>query len=118
MSTMSVIDEVNEVVRRHVNSEMEAILTSNEKIGLDPRCGVVYVDSESIAVDKSCDRALQYYGGFEYVDKDKRVELGDYVFYLAEDDRVRDHLDRYYGVAFGLDYYPSSRDFEDDDDEE
>jgi hypothetical protein len=39
---------------------------------------------------------MQYYGGFEYVYKEYRHEMGDYVFYLAEDDRVGGHIDSYY----------------------
>ena len=40
-------------------------------------------------------RTLDYYGGFEYVHKYYRREVGDYVFYLAEDDRVRGHIERF-----------------------
>jgi hypothetical protein len=39
---------------------------------------------------------MQYYGGFEYVDKDYRYEMGDYVFYTVDDDRVGGHVDSYY----------------------
>lgn len=60
-------------------------------LGLDERStyGGLYVDvqnEEFIACKASDDRVLQYYGGFEYIDKQYRKELGDYVFYLAEPD--------------------------------
>ena len=60
-------------------------------LGLDPSSfwGYAYVDETAIVVIKEQTRSLDYYGGFEYVDKDYRREVGDYVFYLAEDDRVR-----------------------------
>ena len=32
----------------------------------------------------------------EYVDKEFRHEAGGYIFYLGEDSRVRDHIDRFY----------------------
>ena len=47
---------------------------------------------EGILVSSSDDNRLQYYGGFEYVEKQYRQEVGDYVFYSANDDRVYDHV--------------------------
>lgn len=60
-------------------------------LGLDERAtyGGLYVDvqnEEFIACKASDDRVLQYYGGFEYIDKQYRKELGVYVFYLTEPD--------------------------------
>ena len=67
------------------------------KLGLDIRAGyTLYIDEECIIVDKNDDRMLQYYGGFEYVDKEYRIEIGDYVIYSNCDDRVSDCLERYY----------------------
>jgi hypothetical protein len=34
-------------------------------------------------------------GGFEYVDKDYRMELGEYVLYSADDGRVSGHLNQF-----------------------
>jgi hypothetical protein len=90
-------EEMTEKARRFLQQMTEV---SAKELGLDPRSfyGVAYVDQSAIVLMKEQDRKLQYYGGFEYVDKDYRREVGDYVFYLAEDDRVRGHLDRYFGV--------------------
>lgn len=60
-------------------------------LGLDQRAsyGGMWADlrnEEWVAVKKDEDRVLQYYGGFEYIDKEFRKELGDYVFYLTEPD--------------------------------
>jgi hypothetical protein len=66
-------------------------------LGLDPRAGyklLVDDDRTYIAVHINEDRILQYYGGFEYVGKEYRLELGDLVFYSADNDRVAEHLDR------------------------
>lgn len=50
-----------------------------EKLGLDRRCGEVIVGETWIA---TCDpRTLDYYGGFEYIDPEHRLTLGDTVFY-------------------------------------
>jgi hypothetical protein len=72
---------------------------SANQLGLDPRAfwGYAYVDESAIVVTKEQTRLLDYYGGFEYVDKDYRREVGDYVFYLAEDDRVAGHIARALG---------------------
>lgn len=68
-----------------------------KELGLDSRSfwGYAYVDETAIVVNKEQSRTLDYYGGFEYVDKAYRREVGDYVFYLAEDDRVRGHIERF-----------------------
>jgi hypothetical protein len=70
-----------------------------EQLGLDKRAfwGYAYIDETAVVVIKEQTRTLDYYGGFEYVDKDYRREVGDYVFYLAEDDRVRRHIERALG---------------------
>lgn len=68
---------------------------SAEKAGLDRRCGMIYINGEFIATTISNDRLLQYYGGFEYVDSEHRLQFGDMVFYTADSDRVYDHIELY-----------------------
>ena len=65
------------------------------KVGLDQRCGEVYVGEDFIAAYSYNDNRLQYYGGFEYIDKEQRKQYGDLVIYLAEsdDDRVAECLE-------------------------
>lgn len=93
MNLDKLIDDVNELVGEFV-SNMERI--DCEQAGLDRRAGYsIYISDEAIAIEKDRDRVLQYYGGFEYVDAQYRKELGDYVFYLAEDDRVQGHIEQY-----------------------
>ena len=65
-------------------------------LGLDRRAGYrLWIDDDAIIVDKHNDRDLQYYGGFEYVDKDTRTECGYYVIYSSNDDRVRDCIEQF-----------------------
>jgi hypothetical protein len=91
---LSYIDEVSDNMRRILN-DME--YTQPENLGLDRRAGYrLFVSEDCIVVDKANDRSLQYYGGFEYVDQDYRVEMGDYVIYLADDERVLGHIDTFY----------------------
>lgn len=89
-------------IDRQVNDYMEnASEVTAEDVGLDRRAAYrLFVKDNVIAVPKGNDRTLQYYGGFEYIDKEYRHELGDWVFYIAEDSygddpcRVQRCLDR------------------------
>jgi hypothetical protein len=93
MSVYSIIESVNDQIFSHVEDNMKKVKAA--ELGLDPRCGSLYVDDECIGVDASNDRSLQYYGGFEYVDKEYRTEIGGYVFYNRDDSRVADHMDTF-----------------------
>ena len=92
MDLFELIDEVTELTENYVVNMGKA---NAKQLGLDNRCGKLFVTPDCIGVYKGNDRTLQYYGGFEYVDKEFRHEMGDYVFYSAEDNRVRDHLEQY-----------------------
>lgn len=71
--------------------------TDLERMGLDYRSArKLYVSEVGIIVYLDNDRTLQYYGGFEYVESGCRMQLADWVFYSTDDDRVREHVDRYY----------------------
>lgn len=90
----SMIDEVNDMVLRTVRENME--VTSADKLGLDIRAGYrLFVNEDFIAVEGD-GHLLDYYGGFEYVSKDCVTVIGDYKFYSADDDRVRDHIESYF----------------------
>lgn len=68
-----------------------------DRLNLDIRSGYnLMVGEDFIAVSKDGDRNLQYYGEFEYIDKEYRLEFGDYVFYSSADDRVEDALACYH----------------------
>jgi hypothetical protein len=92
MNLFKLIDEVTELTDNYV-SNMQMVPAN--RLGLDIRCGKVFISPDCIAVYKGNDRALQYYGGFEYVDTQYRHEMGEFVFYSAEDDRVQGHLETY-----------------------
>jgi hypothetical protein len=85
-----------------INEKVEAIIDDMREVlpadlGLDKRSAYrLYVDEEYIAVQKSDLRNLRYYGGFEYVGEEYVQELGGYVFYHAEDERVAGHLEEYF----------------------
>lgn len=65
-----------------------------EVLGLDPRAAYrLWAGEDFIACRTSEDRGLQYYGGFEYIEREHRQELGGYIFYSAASERVQGHLD-------------------------
>lgn len=93
MDFEDLLDSIDRQVRDFIDKATEV---TAEDLGLDRRAAYrLFITDEVIAVPKGDDRVLQYYGGFEYVDKECRHELGDWVFYSANDDRVIGHLNRY-----------------------
>ena len=96
MSTYELIETIEISVEKHINKYYEQVSSGRENIGLDPRCGIIYISEDAIAVPQYNDRTVQYYGGFEYVDKEFRKEMGNYVFYLADDERVLGHIQRFF----------------------
>jgi len=85
-----------------INQKAEAIIDEMREVrpddlGLDKRCAYhLFIDEEYIAVQKSDLKNLRYYGGFEYVSEEYVLELGEYVFYHSEDERVAGHLAEYF----------------------
>jgi len=76
-----------------VNTKMEKWLTkhatetNSEALGLDRRAAHrMWATTEALVVKANDDRLLQYYGGFEYVDKEQRTQIGDYVIYSQSAD--------------------------------
>jgi hypothetical protein len=98
MSTDDFLYEMARKVEQHINDKFELVHAGRDNIGLDNRCGMIYINQEYIAVDKFKAGTLEYYGGFEYVDKDHRREMGDFVFYSSESSRVADHINRYFDL--------------------
>ena len=70
-------------------------------LGLDPRAGSnIYIDPNGALIIKGDRdrRILDYYGGFEYVDKEFITVLGEYTIYHAkfgENERVQSCFDYY-----------------------
>lgn len=93
----SIYDLIDDIADKAEAIVREMELTNATAVGLDQRAAYrVWVNRECIAIRGSDDRTMQYYGGFEYVDKDYRHQLGDYVFYMADDDRVQRHIEEFY----------------------
>jgi hypothetical protein len=76
-----------------VSMTIDARAVRPEDLDLDPRVATaLYVQNGCIIANKRDDDNLQYYGGFEYVEKEHRLTLGHYVIYSSDSHRVRDHV--------------------------
>lgn len=88
--------DVNNLVEDFLDG---AVAISREDVikrtSLDPRAFAtrIWAGEDFIAVDKYATGSLDYYGGFEYVNKDEKTTIGSYVFYSADNSRVQDLLD-------------------------
>ena len=93
-SVADMMDAVNEVVERNVR---QMTVVNADQLGLDIRAGSrLYVDENYIVVAVGSSRALDYYGGFEYVDSACVQVIGDFKFYSFEDERVQGHIEHYF----------------------
>ena len=66
-----------------------------EELGLDFRCGRIYISVDGDFVAACNPRSIEYYGGWEYIDSEFKLDAGNYRFYDREADRV-DAVIRYY----------------------
>ena len=66
---------------------------SAEDVGLDFRAGYVFVSTEEGWIASRNTRSLEYYGGFEYIDYEYKVVVGEITFYSSEHSRVSDAIE-------------------------
>ncbi len=90
-SPLDMLDAINEVVERNIRANFECV--SGNDVGLDMRVGRLYINVQDRVIASDNQRSLEYYGGFEYIDKDMVTTVGDWTFYQG--DRVDDCIDNY-----------------------
>ena len=85
-----ITDLVNEFIR-------DLPRVNAQEVGLDQRCGEVYVGGDFIAAYSYNDNRLRYYGGFGYISEEQRKQFGDLVIYIMDHDgdRVAECLERF-----------------------
>jgi hypothetical protein len=66
-----------------------------EELGLDYRCGRILISVDEGFVAACSPRSIEYYGGWEYIDSEFKLDAGGYRFYDREADRA-DAVIRYY----------------------
>tara|TARA_A100001515_G_scaffold113859_1_gene95211 strand:+ start:5021 stop:5401 length:381 start_codon:yes stop_codon:yes gene_type:complete len=87
-------EQVNWMVEQYFEDSSAARISA-EAVGLDGRAGTVFVSTEEEWIATSNVRSLEYYGGFEYVDSEYKVTVGDITFYSADDCRVAEAIAHY-----------------------
>jgi hypothetical protein len=92
------IEDIIQKTNQAMVLELEECFTAvnPSQLGLDERSALwIYISDEGIVVHKSDDGMLNYYGGFEYVDKKNRYELGVWVFYSRQDEYLDSIYERW-----------------------
>ena len=94
MPLVDFLDEVNNAFRNLIKG-LDRV--NPQEIGLDGRSsyGPLWINEDYIITTEASARQLNYYGGFEYVEKDCVQKIGDYVLYSREDSRVDGHIRRW-----------------------
>lgn len=84
--------EINSIVEKYIAKQCKK--GDRRKTGLDERAlSEFYYNLDCIVIPESARQRLDYYGGFEYVDRDYVKQYGDFVIYSAEDGRVAEVID-------------------------
>lgn len=76
----------NLVESAHAAIEHDCELIPAHELGLDPRAGFLYVGEDFVA--SALPGPLDYYGGFEYVDSEYTLRLGEWKLYFKGDRRI------------------------------
>ena len=84
-----------EEIEAKVNSYLESLpCVSADELGLDRRCGHVYVDALAGVLIFSEESRVDYYGGFEYIPKELVQNMRGYKIY-TEHERVEEAIKFY-----------------------
>jgi len=86
--------QVEELVNKFIE-ESGAVCVSALLVGLDIRCGMVYVSTDLDFIAVSGNGMINYYGGFEYINSDHIATIGHMTFYSGEHSRVQDCIEYY-----------------------
>jgi len=81
------LDEVNYNVEAYINKNFCHVPASD--INLDVRVGRVWVhpDERMVAVERGhSQRMIEYYGGFEYIEDEFKMTIGNWVIYKSENE--------------------------------
>jgi hypothetical protein len=101
MPNETTFDSFNDILT-FANEHVELLLETNftkikpEDCGLDTRTAYkLWIGDDGIVIRKSDSRTANYYGGFEYVNKEDIDSVGDYILYTVNSDRIAGHVDEW-----------------------
>jgi hypothetical protein len=66
-----------------------------EELGLDFRCGRILISVNEEFVAACNPSSIEYYGGWEYIDAEYKLDAGGYRFYDSEASRVSSVINSY-----------------------
>jgi len=91
------LETIQNAVQKYIEESdvVEIGATGLEELGLDFRCGRILISVDEGFVAARSPRSIEYYGGWEYIDSEFKLDAGDYRFYDREADRV-DRVIQYY----------------------
>lgn len=86
--------KVNELAEEAIS---QAIDLSPTQLGFDRRSASRFylLPDQWIAHSMSDRRTAEYYGGLEYVPAEYVQQVGDFVFYSVENERIAGHVENY-----------------------
>ena len=87
-------EQIEQMVDQYFEAS-EAQRVSAEAVGRDHRAGYVFISTEEGWIASRNTRSLEYYGGFEYIDAEYRVTVGEITFYSSDHSRVADAIEYY-----------------------
>lgn len=96
MYTEYIVGQIDNLVEKITNTFDSPVRA--DQLGLDYRAGnscTLYVLNDGV-VAKGNVRSLEYYGGFEYVDREYVTKIGDLTIYSDECDRVQECISFHY----------------------
>lgn len=66
-----------------------------DSLGLDFRCGRILISVNENFVAATNPRSIEYYGGWEYIDSEFKLETPEYTFYDGEASRACSVIETY-----------------------
>ena len=90
MDYQTLTERLEELVEEIVNGTTSV---PAEKLGLDSRCGPILIGNGFIA--SMTPNLLDYFGGFEYIEREYRHMINGLAIYSDESDRVLNALETY-----------------------
>lgn len=101
MKLYQITDQIKDFTETLIEKikEEATLYQPNETNAIASNClAMVYVGKERdfIMVESQHIRAMEYFGGFEYVEDECKTRLGDYMFYSIndEDNRVEEFIEQ------------------------
>lgn len=115
------LETIDNAVEQYIKDSdvVEVGVHGLESLGLDFRCGRILISLNENFVAASNPRSIEYYGGWEYIDSEFKLETPEYTFYDGESGRVCSVIESYRELLQdGYRYDPNQGFVKNEDDKE